>query len=52
MIEIETILQYGIGGLAIYLMYRILSNDLKGIKELLVEAVEILKDIKKSVESN
>ena len=47
MIEIEIIeylIQYGIAGIALYMMYDIAHNHLKNMSETLIRIEEILKD--------
>lgn len=51
-INIEDYIQLGIGGLALYLMYKIMTGDLQSIKTKLDKVIEILEAIKKSVEPN
>jgi len=52
MIDLETLLQFGIAGIALYMMYRMMTNDLKSIQEELEKVVEVLTDIKKILEAN
>ena len=41
---IDQVVQYGIAGIALYMMYSITYNHLKTIQETLIRIEEILKD--------
>ncbi len=41
---VESLIQYGIAGLALWMMYDISHNHLRGIENTLIEIKEILKD--------
>ena len=41
---LDTVVQYGIAGIALYMMYSITYNHLKTIQETLIRIEELLKD--------